>query len=134
MTKTYWNKKGKHQKDYDRLLKLVPDIGRAETMHGNLLRHIGKIYYDYYNNGLCNAENLFRSVSFLEEYDHEICRKLGKNKDNLRELSTAYGRYINEIPDTSEANEVELPHNFPKLLERVTDAIILVVKNEDRKR
>ncbi len=51
----YWNKKGRYQKQYDELYKkLVPAEGEAPTEHGEVLRSISRIYYDYYNNGFAN--------------------------------------------------------------------------------
>jgi hypothetical protein len=55
MKDTYWMNKGKHQKAYQELTNdLMPAYGKADTLHGELLRALGKIYYDYYNNGMCN--------------------------------------------------------------------------------
>lgn len=55
MQDTYWNNQGKHQEAYQKLAnELLPDSGKADTLHGELLRALGKIYYDYYNNGMCN--------------------------------------------------------------------------------
>jgi hypothetical protein len=55
MKDTYWMNKGKHQEAYQKLAnELLPDSGKADTLHGELLRALGKIYYDYYNNGMCN--------------------------------------------------------------------------------
>lgn len=54
--KTYWNKEGAYQKDYDKLYKkLVPDSGEANTVHGELIRGMSRLYYDYFNNGNGNA-------------------------------------------------------------------------------
>jgi hypothetical protein len=55
MQNTYWNNQGKHQKAYQELTNdLMSAHGKADTLHGELLRALGKIYYDYYNNGMCN--------------------------------------------------------------------------------
>lgn len=49
---TYWNHTGKHQGAYEALhVALVPAQGDAETMTGELLRCLGCVYYDVYNNG-----------------------------------------------------------------------------------
>jgi len=42
--------------------KLVPVSGEASTAHGEVLRAANRIYYDVYNNGLCNGP-------FTEEAD-----------------------------------------------------------------
>lgn len=48
---TYWNSNGKHQAIADQLRKLVPGSGPADTPHGDLLRCVTNLYYDFYNNG-----------------------------------------------------------------------------------
>jgi|GEM_PF-5527794 len=54
---TYWNSTGKHQELSDSLEKLVPACGRCNTSEMELFRLVSNIYYDLYNNGLCNAEH-----------------------------------------------------------------------------
>ena len=54
--KSYWDGTGKYQKEYDRLWKeLVPSSGEAETEEGELIRAVGRLFYEYCNNGNCNA-------------------------------------------------------------------------------
>jgi hypothetical protein len=53
---SYWDGNGKYQKEYDRLWKeLVPASGEAETEEGELIRAVGRLFYEYCNNGNCNA-------------------------------------------------------------------------------
>lgn len=65
MANTYWNHKGKHQADYDRLSELVPNMGTCDTFGGELIRAVGRLYYDAYNNGFCN--NTSGALNFLSE-------------------------------------------------------------------
>lgn len=54
--KSYWNNSGAYQKEYDKLYeKLVPSQGEAKTLNGELIRSASRLYYDYCNNGNCNA-------------------------------------------------------------------------------
>ena len=54
--KSYWNQEGAYQNIYDFLYKnLVPSSGNAPTIHGELIRCVGRLYYDYCNNGNCNV-------------------------------------------------------------------------------
>ena len=49
---SYWNHKGKYQKEYDAMRdRLVPIEGKAPTPYGEVLRVMGNLYYDHYNNG-----------------------------------------------------------------------------------
>lgn len=54
--KSYWDNTGVYQQEYDSLYaKLVPAQGIASTLHGELIRAISRLFYEYCNNGNCNA-------------------------------------------------------------------------------
>jgi len=54
--KSYWDSTGAYQEEYDRLFEnLVPARGSAPTINGELIRCIGRLTYDYFNNGNCNV-------------------------------------------------------------------------------
>ncbi len=47
--KNYWRGNGIYQTEYDELYdKLVPSSGEAPTVHGELIRGISRLTYDYY--------------------------------------------------------------------------------------
>ena len=47
---TYWDANGAYQKELDELYsKLVPASGDAETVHGELVRAVNRLYYEYCN-------------------------------------------------------------------------------------
>ena len=53
---SYWGNTGYYQDIYDRLYdNLVPSSDDADTIHGELIRCIGRLYYDYCNNGNINS-------------------------------------------------------------------------------
>lgn len=107
-TKTYWNNNGQHQAIYDRLSEaLVPMSGGCETVEGELLRAISKVYYDYYNNGLGN--DMRGPVAFLQEHfpliahykpaDLEEAAPENRdgdtiNEQTLEDLTTAVIQYV----------------------------------------
>lgn len=52
----YWGNTGVYQQQWDGLYEfLVPASGDAPTIQGELIRCISRLYYDYCNNGNCNA-------------------------------------------------------------------------------
>lgn len=63
MKNIYWNNQGKYQSDYNALKELVPKAGNAGTVEGEMMRAIGRVYYDYYQNGL--KYNTSGAVNFL---------------------------------------------------------------------
>lgn len=80
---TYWNRKGIYQKEYDYLKKLVPDKNEANSVHGEMLRCVGKLYYDYCNNGNCNAiEHLVES----QTHYCSICNGVGEVSEYNEEM------------------------------------------------
>jgi len=53
---SYWNETGALNNEYHELYsKLVPDMGEAETVEGELIRSVSRLYWDYFNNGNCNV-------------------------------------------------------------------------------
>jgi len=73
MKNSYWNNNGKYQREYNELKFLVPRMGKATTVAGELLRSVNRLYYDFYNNGMCN--NTTGAINFLLEkriIDQEI--------------------------------------------------------------
>jgi hypothetical protein len=68
---TYWSNTGMFQKEYDNLYDLhVPSSGSSNTIGGEIIRTISRIYYDYYNNGLCN---LVQNVGNYNSDDSDDC-------------------------------------------------------------
>lgn len=51
----FWDGTHELSDDYKVLYdQLVPGMGEAATLHGELLRNVSRLQYDIYNNGLCN--------------------------------------------------------------------------------
>jgi hypothetical protein len=54
--KSYWGNNGAYQNLYDSLWEqLIPSSGYATTIHGEMMRSISRLFYDYCNNGNGNA-------------------------------------------------------------------------------
>lgn len=52
----YWNNNGAQQQEMDRLTeKFMPSKGCAENFTGEVVRAINRLYYEFCNNGNCNA-------------------------------------------------------------------------------
>lgn len=52
----YWEGKGVYQAELDRLTKkFMPTSGRARNYIGEVIRAINRLYYEFCNNGNCNA-------------------------------------------------------------------------------
>jgi len=67
MKNIYWNNLGKMQNEYNALKEIVPKAGNAGSVEGEMMRAIGRVYYDYYQNGL--KSNTSGAVNFLFDCD-----------------------------------------------------------------
>lgn len=53
---SYWYANGIYQEEYNTFhTKLVPASNCAPTIHGEMIRSVSRLYYDFGNNGNCNA-------------------------------------------------------------------------------
>lgn len=73
MKTIYWNNTGKFQLEYNALTELVPKVGSAGTVEGEMIRAIGRLYYNYYQTGL--KDNTSGAVNYL--FDCDIAYNLG---------------------------------------------------------
>lgn len=56
--KTYWNNEGAYTEETQKLYdELVPAMGKAETVNGELIRDAHRLYHEYCNNGNMNARD-----------------------------------------------------------------------------
>ena len=95
---SYWDNNGAYQKENDELWeKLVPAQGSAETLHGELIRAINRLFYEYCNNGNCNAADV-HYASERDWWDRD------DNEDDYDEdeivdveVSKYYGQFLDLI-------------------------------------
>ena len=85
---TYWSEKGKYEKEYNLLHKvLVPLSGDSPTKQGQLLRAIANFYHEKYNNGFCNPISVY--TDYIRKYarSHHLKVRVTKNmsEQNLDE-------------------------------------------------
>ena len=76
MERTYWDRNGKYQAEYEQMVDdLMPISGAAETLAGELIRAATRLAYDFYNNGMCNnttgAINFLRDKGAVDAATHE---------------------------------------------------------------
>ena len=117
----YWEEKGKHQKQWDKAWdKLVPQSGGADTMIGEAVRSMNRLYYECFNNGNGNAReesgcgddyevSIHRfykeRLDFLEDYGvpQFMCDKIRRIILNgqFDERGGAYDQVINWIMENT---------------------------------
>lgn len=99
--KSYWEGNGAYQKEYDELYeKLVPARGCAETVAGEMIRGVSRLYYDYFNNGNDNVADVqYDDDDYIESV--KIDGYYQKFFDLLRKVYTR----IHEIKEEEEVME-----------------------------
>ena len=107
---SYWDNNGAYQKEGKELYaKFVPAEGAAETTHGELIRGITRLFYEYCNNGNCNAVNVLTPNDHPYDFDdEEDC----VDWDEIEEVhvSAYYEKFLtlieNTLIDKIDTNEV----------------------------
>ena len=115
---SYWNHNGAYQEEGDRLYEeMVPATGAAETVHGELIRGINRLFHEYCNNGNGNACEVTRVG------DHGWWDEEEGDPDEIEsiEIDSYYGKFLTlieeELPKRINADEVD------RTVEQVRDII-----------
>lgn len=128
----YWDGNHSRQQEYQDLYdKHVPMEGKCKTVHGELIRSISRLYYDYCNNGNCNAyDDQSKEVSDFYGYFLEYLRRYLDNHD-----------YIDSIEDiilcARDSRNPDLYYSDEKMsvYDKVTDQVLDYIKSHpDEKR
>jgi hypothetical protein len=123
----YWDQQGKYQDLYKLFWKrYVPEMGEADCTRGEVLRNIGRLYYDCYNNGLMNDKS--DEVKYLLDYRSCFTHYLPKDSKGLAFLRELIYLYTNDdwvSFDFSEENN--------KALDDLVDAILLYIQDDEKK-
>ena len=116
---SYWAETGVYQKEYSELYdKFIKPSGKCDTLNGELIRAISRLFYEYCNNGNCNACNVesatesvscgscggqgcFQGDDELEDCD-DCCGtgEVEEDVDGETSVSQFYANFIGLIYDT----------------------------------
>lgn len=76
VTKHYWNNEGVYDKEFTQMTEaLMEATGRGDNLRAEVVRAANRLYYEYCNNGNCNAREIKEQEP--EEIDCPICGGLG---------------------------------------------------------
>lgn len=138
LTKHYWNNEGAYEKEFSELTnEFMPATGKAKNLVGEVVRAVNRLYYEYCNNGNCNAREITEQEpeeqecpncggsGYLDDEQEEICDccdGMGYIYDEPEievELSEFYGAFIDLIRQAFESdgnkegvNQIDSIENF----------------------
>lgn len=146
----YWNNNGAQQQEMDRLTeKFMPARGCAENFTGEVVRAINRLYYEFCNNGNCNALDCETTpgewvecsrcggVGYTEEDECEY--SLNSFYENFIKLIRQYFteknckegvEVIDDVQRVIENNDDTTEYNMSKY-DRVVDYIVWLVLNDE---
>ena len=100
LTKHYWNEEGAYEKEFKELTNsLMPASGRAKYLVGEIVRAANRLYYEYCNNGNCNAREIVEGE--YNEIECPCCGGIGyfgDDEDDVCDECDGSG-YIYDEPD-----------------------------------
>ena len=121
--KSYWKNEGAYQAELDELNKQMPLKGAAETLNGELVRAINRLYYDYCNNGNMNACVL--KIEEVETGWEDEDGNMEYEEEETREWNHYYEKFYDLILNTIECyltgNERQ---EFIKAMSKLEDMVI----------
>lgn len=98
---SYWNHTGAYQEEGDRLFEeMVPSMGAASTLNGELIRGINRLTHEYLNNGNCNAAvpHYAADRPWCDRDENE--EECDEDEIDSVEIDDYYGKFITLIEDT----------------------------------
>jgi hypothetical protein len=130
--KSYWSKSGAYQKEYDKLYeKFVPASGAAETLNGELIRAVSRLYWDYCNNGNGNACTIKEEI---DEYTCCVCHGTGEVESEeceecggsgvIEEEYESYeiSSFFSEFLELIELNVPDIEEDVEKVRDMITNS------------
>lgn len=133
-TNTYWNGKGANQQEFIRLSnKFMETSGSSQTLNGEVIRAINRLYYEFCNNGNCNAveedvNSFFNNTMITSFYQNfiDLIREFFKIKDCKNGIEL-----INEIENIIETLDIPDVNNIHKYDKCIDYIVWLVLNDED---
>lgn len=143
--KTYWNGEGAYEAEYQRLYdEFVPSSGRSNSFQGEVMRAVSRMYYEYYNNGNCNACEEIPACAYWElddedemEYEYAVSEFYQEFIDII--YSYLYRRGNEEGAELIKNIEHEIPNcsfgemQLERKYERLMDIVLYELSNDDNR-
>ena len=128
--KSYWDSKGAYQKEMDKLYgKLVPSSGEANTVHGEMIRSINRLFYDFCNNGNCNVIEVLTETE-TDRYTCSECNGSGEvdgedvhGEDAIETCGECGGSGELVEENEVETGEIEITQYYKKMIDFLSEKL-----------
>ena len=109
---SYWDGTGAYNEEYTELYDaLVPNMGEADTVHGELIRSVSRLSHDYFNNGNGNARvEVYEDAGacwFDEEDEDDNIWSGHDDEEYTTEISEFFLHFTDFIVTTIGTDEIE---------------------------
>lgn len=141
--KHYWNKEGRFDQEFTELTnRLMPGVGRGESLMAEVVRAANRLYYEYCNNGNCNVMKYSEvdeieiecpyccGEGYLHDDQENICPEcdgagvIYEEGEGEWEFDQYWDNFIKLIRETLAGSELEtLPNGFQAEAESLMDDI-----------
>lgn len=128
--KSYWNNNGAYQTELDELYKkLVPDMGEANTVHGEMIRAISRLFYEFGNNGNCNIIDIQKTTE-TDSYTCNECNGDGEIQSNDKDDESETCDNCSGSGQIEEDYEVDGDIEISEYYQKMIDVLLDNLKNK----
>lgn len=141
VTKHYWNNEGVYDKEFTQMTEtLMKATGRGDNLRAEVVRAANRLYYEYCNNGNCNALHVeygdevevtcscCGGCGYLGDDEDDTCDECGgsgvvyEEGENEYSVSEYYDNFINLIQEALNNKEsLKAMENIRSFIEQTGD-------------
>lgn len=141
VTKHYWNNEGVYDKEFTQMTeKLMKATGRGDNLRAEVVRAANRLYYEYCNNGNCNAVHVeygdevevtcscCGGSGYLGDDEDDTCDACGgsgvvyEEGENEYSVSEYYDNFITLIQDSlNDRESFKAMENIRSFIEQTGD-------------
>ena len=127
---SYWNNNGAYSKElYELYNKLVPDTGNAQTVHGELVRAVCRLGYEYYNGNRNACDPYYADPEYdVDDNGEEYCINDGEIEHI--DIDKYYDNMLNFIYTYSDVEGLTTTQQVEEAIEGVCYVIKQAVNYE----
>lgn len=108
MGDSYWAGTGAYSAEHVNLFdELVPEEGKANTLHGELMRCTSNMNYEFFNNGNCNARDYVELSYTPHNFYYDEYEEEDEKYNYELKINECYAEYIKFIVTTINNDDIK---------------------------